>query len=130
MGQAVNGLAVCVSPQLTEIREPAVGALDGPAQPHGLLLGRAGVASFALLGDHGVVDVVLEEPLACELGVVAPVQPDRLDVAEQSACRGVGEGGLEKDRVIAVGPVADPADGNALGVGEDGPCLLYTSRCV
>ena len=42
-------------------------------------------------------------------------------MSARSPRRRRGEGGLEEDRVVAVGPVADPADRDAIGVGEDRP---------
>src|SRR5664279_5331964 len=77
-------LAIGVAPQRAEVREPRVGALDRPAQPHRELLGRSRGTALALLGDDGIVD-----PEVCQS--------------------------------LPVGAVDGPADGDALGVGEDRP---------
>src|SRR5664280_1401675 len=77
--------AVGVSPQLAEVAQPGVGALDWPPQSHGLALGASGRTSLALLGDHGVVDPAFDEAGAGELGVIAPVEPQGLDVEEQTS---------------------------------------------
>jgi len=80
-----------------------------------------GRSALALLGDERVGDLVLDEASARDLGVVPPVEPDRLDVHEQPAPLRVFEGGSEHHRVVAVGPVDRNAKGDAVCVDEDGP---------
>jgi len=84
----VDALAVRVASQLAEVREPRVRPLDGPAQSHRLVRRRLGRPSSALPRDDGVVELALGEALSGGARVVAAIEPDGLDVAEQPALRG------------------------------------------
>src|SRR5271155_4378006 len=117
----MDAFAVRIAAKLTEVAQPRVGALDRPTQPHGLGARRLGPTLLAFPRDDGVVDPALEKPLSGEVRVITTVEPDGLDVAEQPAPGGIVEGRLEQDRIVAVGPVDGPPNGDAVGIGQDGP---------
>jgi hypothetical protein len=115
--------AVGVAPQLAVVRQPRVGALDDPAQSEAqwaLGVRAAGVRDHAALDAH-VAESELGE-LGADLGVVvAPVEVQRLDVAEQTCCCDVLEGRPKELDVVAVGTVDGPANRDAVGVSGHRP---------
>ena len=115
-------LSVRVPAQLPEVGQPRVGPLDRPAESHRLvLLHPARRAALALFGDHRVGDVALGQTLERGLRVVAAVEPERLDLLEETHSVRVVEGRCEHHRVVAVGTVDGDTDGDAIAVREDGP---------
>jgi len=105
------------------VRQPRVGPLHGPAQPEEQrpLPDDLGLATAALSGDDGVVDVAGGEVVADGVGVVAAVQMQRFDVEVQSADGDRIQGRGEQADVVAVGAVDGPSDGDAGGLGSDRP---------
>ena len=56
-----------------------------------------------------------------DVRVITAVEPERLDPGEKTALRGAVQGGREEDRVVAVRPFYDPANGDPHSVDEDRP---------
>jgi hypothetical protein len=100
-----------------KLLQPGVGAFDRPPEPHELmLLARLG-STLALPGDDGVVDVPLHQAGAGESGVVAPVEPQGIDILKQSALGDVVQSRCEQHRTVAAGHLEDSADRPFIGVG-------------
>ncbi len=98
------------------------GAFNGPAQSHGELGGpAAGGLRFAFAGDDRVVDQALREAGSGDLTVIAAVEPQGVDLGEQSPARGIIERRGQQDRVVAVRTRHGPADGYPDAVCEDRP---------
>jgi len=95
------------------VREPRVGAFDRPPQTHRLLLRGGGCALHSLLpfGDHRIVDPALGETGSGDVRVVAAVEPERLDVDEQTSLGHVVQRGGQLDRVITVRTLCGLPDG-------------------
>ncbi len=98
LGEAVDDAPVGVPSELSVVREPRVGALNGPPHPErrGFRFRRG--ASFAFACTDQVVDTGVSDEDSCWLVVVASVEVERLDVdGEASAGDGV-EGGAKSDK--------------------------------
>ncbi len=68
-----------------------------------------------------VRDAEVPGVVSTDLGVVAPVEPQGVDVGQQSLLLGRIEGGGEEDRVVSKGDVDGPSERDAVHFGEDGP---------
>jgi hypothetical protein len=67
------------------------------------------------------VEVAGGETVSGDPGVVAAIEPDGVDVVEQTAAGSVVEGWFQQDRVVAVGAIRGPADWYPEPVAQDRP---------
>ena len=106
---AAVGFSVGVAAELSVVGEPGVGGLDDPAEPEpvGAPLACAGRSPL----DACVLDSDAGELLAHGGVVVAAVEVQGLDVAEQPGVVDGFEGGLQKADVVAVGTVEEVSGG-------------------
>lgn len=115
---AVDGLAVGVAAELSVVRQPRVRRFDDPPlpEPHRLVL--------AWFFGAAALDVEIVEAEGCEARaydrvVVAAVEVQRLDVAEQAGGVDGLDGRLQQADVVAVRAVDRPADRDAVTVRRD-----------
>ena len=95
MGESVVGAPVGVAAELSEVRQPGVGALDGPSQPEGgggLVLGGTG---WSLAGADDVIDAGGGGAGRDRAAVITAVEVQGLDGGEQAAVGG-GEAGSKR----------------------------------
>lgn len=78
------------SPQLAEVAQSRARAFDGPTQTHLLGLRALCRPSFPLPRNDGVFDSSSGEAGSRDVGVVASVEPQCLDLTEQAALSDVG----------------------------------------
>jgi len=81
--ESVNRAAIRISSELTEVRQPGVGPFHRPSQSHGEALLGSGLAPLLAPGDDRVVEVPLFETLPGGVGVIAPIEPEGLDVGKE-----------------------------------------------
>ncbi len=123
------GSTVGVAAQLPEVREPAVGPLDGPSQAEGDRQLGSPVAVWSTSRDDQF------DAFACAGGVdervvVPAVEMHRVDVGEQTACRDRVERRNEQGAVTRVGSRGRPSDRHATAVGRDRPLPALFPRSV
>ncbi len=86
MAESLFAEAVGVASELSEVREPGVGAFDGPTQAHGVWRLRRrrllAVALGLLLGADDVGDPEAVAALRGQVAVVAAVQVQGLNIEE------------------------------------------------
>ena len=121
MGESVLGVPVGVAAELSEVRQPRVGAFDGPSHPEwggGFVLGGA---AWSSAGADDVVDAPVGGAGPDGAAVIAAVEVQGLDVGEQAAVGCRVEGGGEQNLVVAVGAVGAPTHRDAGAVTQQGP---------
>lgn len=121
LGEAVDVAPVGVPAELSVVREPRVGALDGPSHSEGDGFRFRRGALFAFACTDQVVDTGASDEDPDRLVVVASVEVQRLDVSNESTVGNGVEGRFEQDHVVTVRPVNGPPDRDAVPVGADGP---------
>jgi hypothetical protein len=120
-GVSVSCSSVGVAAQLAVVRPPRVSCFDDPAQTEtqGLLLhaGHVGAAPR----DLELIDADTVQPAPHRAGVVAAIEVQGADVAEQPAGTDRVEGGFEHADIAAVRAVDRPTDRDAVALRGDRP---------
>ena len=120
-GEPVGDAPVGVSAELPVVREPRVGALNGPSHPEGRGFRFRRGASFAFAGTDQVVDAGVSDEDSCWLVVVATVEVEGVDVGNESTVGDGVESGSEQDHVMPVRSVDGPPDRDPVPVRCDRP---------